>query len=64
MVEEVGQVSSDPEAAYDPDRIDDDTDAWRFNPVFLYVFGISNYVLKSGCVTSNSIGAPNTASNP
>jgi hypothetical protein len=41
MVEEVGQVSSDPEAAYDPDRIDDDTDAWRFNPVFLYVFGIN-----------------------
>ena len=41
MVEEVGQVSSDPEAAYEPDRTDDDTAADRFRPVFLYVFGIS-----------------------
>ena len=41
MVEEVGQVSSDPEAAYEPDDIDPEMAAWRFSPVFLYVFGIS-----------------------
>ena len=48
MVDEVGQVSSDPEAAYDPDVIELETAACRFSPVFLYVFGINNYVLKSG----------------
>jgi hypothetical protein len=48
MVEEVGQVNSDPEAAYDPDAIELETAANRFSPVFLYVFGIFNYVLKSG----------------
>jgi hypothetical protein len=40
MVEEVGQVSSDPEAAYEPDAAELETAADRFNPVFLYVFGI------------------------
>jgi hypothetical protein len=41
MVEEVGQVSSDPEAAYEPDPAELETAAWRFSPVFLYVFGIN-----------------------
>ena len=41
MVDEVGQVSSDPEAAYDPDPTDPEIAACRFSPVFLYVFGIS-----------------------
>jgi hypothetical protein len=40
MVEEVGQVSSDPEAAYEPVNADPETAADRFSPVFLYVFGI------------------------
>jgi hypothetical protein len=40
MVEEVGQVNSDPEAAYEPDPTDPEIAANRFSPVFLYVFGI------------------------
>jgi hypothetical protein len=40
MVEEVGQVNSDPEAAYDPYYIYPEIAADRFSPVFLYVFGI------------------------
>ena len=40
MVEEVGQVSSDPEAAYDPDATELETAACKFSPIFLYVFGI------------------------
>jgi hypothetical protein len=40
MVEEVGQVSSDPEAAYEPDPTDPEMAPDRFSPVFLYVLGI------------------------
>jgi hypothetical protein len=40
MVEEVGQVNNEPEAAYEPDNIDPDIAADKFSPVFLYVFGI------------------------
>ena len=39
-VELVGQVSNDPEAAYELERILLETDADKFKPMFLYVFGI------------------------
>ena len=40
MVEAVGQVSNEPEAAYDPDPIEEEIDDDKFSPMFLYVFGI------------------------
>ncbi len=40
IVEEAGQVINEPEEAYDPDPILLDSEAVKFNPMFLYVFAI------------------------
>jgi len=40
MVDAAGQVNNEPEEAYDPDPILLDTNPVKFNPMFLYVFGI------------------------
>jgi hypothetical protein len=40
MVDDVGHVNNEPEEEYEPDPALPDIEAVKFNPVFLYIFGI------------------------